>query len=333
MLLSSGVVWRHRIARRVPGGVPRRRPRAPAPNRRRARRGARVARVARCARRRARDGEPAHRRPPLRAARPDRGARAGSRRRAARTSRSRDAARSSRPAASASGSPASAACCCARARGARATGSRFALRARRRPLGRDGRVLRPQRCRRRGCRGGLRRAPRSSTARYALVLDDARPRVLLGEPSWSETDLVQAIARLPAGAAWYVVDARALRERVRERTVAEMVEAARAAGGDVRPADELPFPLPRVAEAARAAVPRGARARGRDAHDRRAAHRRARARPARRTARRSRVSTQRAPTRAGSSPAATAAGSRRRSSSAARGRDRPCDPTATRRLV
>ena len=31
----------------------------------------------------------------------------------------------------------------------------------------------------------------------------------------------------------------ALRERVRERTVAELIEVARAAGGDVRPADEL----------------------------------------------------------------------------------------------
>jgi predicted oxidoreductase len=41
-----------------------------------------------------------------------------------------------------------------------------------------------------------------------------------------------------------VVDARALRERVRERTVAELVEAAGAAGGDVRPASALPFALP-----------------------------------------------------------------------------------------
>jgi fumarate reductase flavoprotein subunit len=76
-------------------------------------------------------------------------------------------------------------------------------------------------------------------ARHALVLDDAGND--LGEPAWHESDLAQ---RLPAGRAWYVVDERALRQRVRERTVADLVNAARAAGGDVRPAADLPFPLP-----------------------------------------------------------------------------------------
>ena len=79
---------------------------------------------------------------------------------------------------------------------------------------------------------------------HALVVDDLGREFFPREPSWSETDLVQAIARLPGGAAWYVVDARALRLPVRERTVAELVEQARAAGGDVRPAEELPFELP-----------------------------------------------------------------------------------------
>jgi len=79
----------------------------------------------------------------------------------------------------------------------------------------------------------------------ALVLDDEGREFFPGEPSWSETDLVQATARLPAAAAWYVVDARALRRPVRERTVSDLVEVARAAGGDVRPAEELPFALPR----------------------------------------------------------------------------------------
>ena len=79
---------------------------------------------------------------------------------------------------------------------------------------------------------------------FALVLDDEGREFFPGEPSWSETDLVQATARLPVPAAWYVVDARALRRRVRERTVAELVEVARAVGGDVRPAEELPFELP-----------------------------------------------------------------------------------------
>ena len=76
-------------------------------------------------------------------------------------------------------------------------------------------------------------------ARHALVLDDEGRD--LGDAAWHESDLVQ---RLPGGRAWYVVDARALRERVRERTVADLVEAARTAGGDVHPAEELPFELP-----------------------------------------------------------------------------------------
>ncbi|MBA2331661.1 MAG: FAD-binding protein, partial [Actinobacteria bacterium] len=59
---------------------------------------------------------------------------------------------------------------------------------------------------------------------HALVLDDEGREFFAGEPSWTETDLVQATARLPARAAWYVVDGRALRRRVRERTVAEIVE-------------------------------------------------------------------------------------------------------------
>jgi succinate dehydrogenase/fumarate reductase flavoprotein subunit len=76
-------------------------------------------------------------------------------------------------------------------------------------------------------------------ARHALVLDEEGRD--LGEAAWHESDLAQ---RLPGGRAWYVVDARALRERVRDRTVEDLVEAARAAGGEVRPAAELPFELP-----------------------------------------------------------------------------------------
>ena len=76
-------------------------------------------------------------------------------------------------------------------------------------------------------------------ARHALVLDDEGRD--LGEAAWHESDLVQ---RLPGGRAWYVIDARALRQFVRERTVAELVESARTAGGDVRPAAELAFALP-----------------------------------------------------------------------------------------
>ena len=76
-------------------------------------------------------------------------------------------------------------------------------------------------------------------ARHALVLDDEG--LDLGEAAWHESDIVQ---RFPDGRAWYVVDGRALRQSVRERTVGEMVEAARAAGGDVRVPEQLPFELP-----------------------------------------------------------------------------------------
>jgi succinate dehydrogenase/fumarate reductase flavoprotein subunit len=76
-------------------------------------------------------------------------------------------------------------------------------------------------------------------ARHALVLDDEGRD--LGDAAWHESDIVQ---RFPGGKAWYLVDQRALRQRVRERTVADLVEVARAVGGEVRPAQELPFELP-----------------------------------------------------------------------------------------
>jgi succinate dehydrogenase/fumarate reductase flavoprotein subunit len=76
-------------------------------------------------------------------------------------------------------------------------------------------------------------------ARHALVLDDDGRD--LGDAAWHESDIVQ---RFPGGKAWYVVDAQARRQRVRDKTVADIVDAARAAGGDVRPADQLPFELP-----------------------------------------------------------------------------------------
>ena len=50
---------------------------------------------------------------------------------------------------------------------------------------------------------------------------------------------MQAIARWPGGRAWYRVHEDNLDERVRERTVGEMIEAAREAGATVR--DEPPF--------------------------------------------------------------------------------------------
>ena len=73
--------------------------------------------------------------------------------------------------------------------------------------------------------------------RFARVVGDDGKLVFEGEPSWSETDLVQAIARRPGGTAWYVVDGAVLDERIRERTVGEMIDVAEELGGDVRRED------------------------------------------------------------------------------------------------
>ena len=70
--------------------------------------------------------------------------------------------------------------------------------------------------------------------------------------------------------------------------MADLIEVARAAGGDVRPAEELPFALPASPKLAEPPFIAGPRLRRRDAHDRRPARRRARPRARSRTARRSR---------------------------------------------
>ena len=54
---------------------------------------------------------------------------------------------------------------------------------------------------------------------------------------WADVDVVQWTARQPEARAWYVVPDRALGERVRERTVGEVVEAARRAGAPVERRD------------------------------------------------------------------------------------------------
>jgi succinate dehydrogenase/fumarate reductase flavoprotein subunit len=52
--------------------------------------------------------------------------------------------------------------------------------------------------------------------------------------TWSEIDTAQWMARQPRARAWFRVPRAALGERVRDRTVGEMVEAAEAAGAPVR---------------------------------------------------------------------------------------------------
>src|SRR5438128_8020524 len=82
--------------------------------------------------------------------------------------------------------------------------------------------------------------------RFARVFDEDRVEFFPGEVSWSETDLVQATARRPGARAWYVLDERALEQRVRDRTVAEMVALA----PTVVDPRELPFPAPEGAKVA-----------------------------------------------------------------------------------
>jgi fumarate reductase flavoprotein subunit len=82
--------------------------------------------------------------------------------------------------------------------------------------------------------------------RFARVFDERGEEFFPGEVSWSETDLVQATARRPGARAWYVLDDEALAQRVRDRTVADMVAVA---STSVAP-EELPFPAPRGAKVA-----------------------------------------------------------------------------------
>jgi len=62
--------------------------------------------------------------------------------------------------------------------------------------------------------------------RWARVYNEHGEEFFEGDVSWSENDLVQATAHQPGARAWYVVDEAALDQRVRERTVREIVAAA-----------------------------------------------------------------------------------------------------------
>jgi fumarate reductase flavoprotein subunit len=70
--------------------------------------------------------------------------------------------------------------------------------------------------------------------RFAEAVDERGDVFFEGQVAWHENDLAQAIARLPERTAWYRLGEAALRQPIRARTVGEMVEAARAAGGEVR---------------------------------------------------------------------------------------------------
>ena len=310
MLLSSGVVWRHRTLEDFRAECPGGDPALQAPDRRRARRRARLARVAR-------------RRAGARARRATRSPSAGATTRArSRTSLVRAAGdvrlrepfrgarRSSRPAASARGWRAERGLLLRAAPWSEGDGLAFALaRGAATTAGMDefyGRAL-PGRV----GEGDFVRAAQLY-ARHALVLDDEGRD--LGEPPGTRatsssgsrpgrpgTSSTRVRCGSPCGSgrspSW---------SRPRGRS-----------GGDVRPAEELPFELPAspklveppfLAVRVFAAVTHtigGLR------------DRRPGARARRRRRRRCRASTPRAPTRAASSPAATAAASPPRSSTAA----------------
>ncbi len=84
--------------------------------------------------------------------------------------------------------------------------------------------------------------------RYAVAINQNGERYADEAADWSETALVRATVRQPGLRAWYVVDAAGLRERVRERTVEEMVATARRAGGTVLRAESLEELAERLSE-------------------------------------------------------------------------------------
>jgi fumarate reductase flavoprotein subunit len=80
-------------------------------------------------------------------------------------------------------------------------------------------------------------------ARFARIFDEDGVEFFdRDEVSWSETNVVQATSHRRKARAFYLLDASALEQRVRDRTVAEMVEAA-PAEARVALAD-LPFAPP-----------------------------------------------------------------------------------------
>ena len=73
-------------------------------------------------------------------------------------------------------------------------------------------------------------------ARHAEVTNERGERYQTA--AWSEIDVAQWQLRQPRARAWFTVPVEQLGERVRERTVAEMIDSAEAAGAPVRRAQE-----------------------------------------------------------------------------------------------
>jgi succinate dehydrogenase/fumarate reductase flavoprotein subunit len=80
-------------------------------------------------------------------------------------------------------------------------------------------------------------------AAHARIFDEGGVEFFAArEVSWAETNVVQAIARQPNARAWYLLGEAALEQRVRDRTVAEIVAAAAPAARP--PLSGLPFAVP-----------------------------------------------------------------------------------------
>jgi succinate dehydrogenase/fumarate reductase flavoprotein subunit len=80
--------------------------------------------------------------------------------------------------------------------------------------------------------------------RFADAYDETGGQVDTSGLSWHETDLVQEIASRPNGRAWLLLDGEALTRPAGDRTVGERVEAARSAGGTIVDPATLPFATP-----------------------------------------------------------------------------------------
>ena len=84
--------------------------------------------------------------------------------------------------------------------------------------------------------------------RYAVAINQNGKRYVDEAADWSETALTQATAHQPGLRAWYILDAVALRERTRDRSVEEMVAVARRVGATVLKAETLEEMAERLAE-------------------------------------------------------------------------------------
>ena len=87
--------------------------------------------------------------------------------------------------------------------------------------------------------------------RFAAVFDEGGRRFETADVAWHEADLVQEVARLPGGRAWFCVDEETLARPVGDAIVADRVDAARRLGGTVVEPASLGFD---VAASVRVAV-------------------------------------------------------------------------------